>query len=149
MISDKWDRRFLDLAQHIAGWSKDRSTQTGAVIVDHDRRIVSCGYNGFARGVNDFAGRYENRELKLMAILHCEENAILFAGGRCDGHTLYTWPFSSCSKCASIVIQSGITRCVAPVTPKAILARWKDSLKLARQMFREAGVQLDLLPETR
>jgi dCMP deaminase len=29
-----WDKRFLDLAEHVAQWSKDPRTKVGAVIVD-------------------------------------------------------------------------------------------------------------------
>ena len=43
---DKWDRRFLKIAREGATWSKDPSTQVGAVIVDPDQRVVSLGYNG-------------------------------------------------------------------------------------------------------
>ncbi len=37
-LSEKWDRRFIELAQHIATWSKDPSSRVGAVIVDEHRR---------------------------------------------------------------------------------------------------------------
>lgn len=42
----EWDRRFLKIAREVATWSKDPSTQVGAVIVDPDQRVVSLGYNG-------------------------------------------------------------------------------------------------------
>ena len=42
---DKWDRRFLDRAKLISTWSKDPSTQTGAVITKN-RIVISEGYNG-------------------------------------------------------------------------------------------------------
>ena len=42
----KWNRRFLKIAREGATWSKDPSTQVGAVIVDQDQRVVSLGYNG-------------------------------------------------------------------------------------------------------
>jgi dCMP deaminase len=29
-----WDRRFINLADHIAQWSRDPSTKVGAVITD-------------------------------------------------------------------------------------------------------------------
>jgi dCMP deaminase len=51
--TDKWDARFLDLARHVATWSRDPSTQTGAVIVRPNRTIASVGYNGFPRDCND------------------------------------------------------------------------------------------------
>ena len=143
-MNEKWDIRFLELAKHVAQWSKDISVKTGAVIIDGRNRIISIGYNGLPQKVEDTEDRYKNREIKLSIILHCEENAILFSKQDLTGYTLYTWPFMSCSKCASLVIQSGITRCVAPKTPEDIDSRWHDSLELSKQLFKEAGIKLDI-----
>lgn len=136
-----WDRRFLELARHISTWSKDPSTQCGSVIT-RGNRIVSIGFNGFPRGLDDSPELYDNRELKYKLIVHAELNALLFA--RCDltGCTLYTWPMMSCPRCAGPVIQSGITRCVAPVMPADKLARWQDDMDISREMFRQAHIEL-------
>lgn len=141
----KWDRRFLELARHVAAWSKDPSTKTGAAIVDDRRRVVSLGYNGFPRGVSDDPARYADRSQKYPMVVHCERNAILFAERTLRGCTLYTWPFMSCAPCAGLVIQAGITRCVAPPTPPELLERWAADLELSRRMFAEAGVVLDFV----
>ena len=141
---DKWDRRFMELAALIASWSKDPSTKTGAVIVDPDRRIVGTGYNGFAKGVDDREDRYNDRDTKYKMVVHCERNAMLFAQRSLKGCTLYTWPFMSCAPCAAMVIQAGITRCVAPTAPAGIEERWRSDLELAKIMFKESGVKLDL-----
>jgi dCMP deaminase len=140
---DKWDVRFLRLAEHVSLWSKDPSTKTGAVITDSQQRIVSLGYNGFPRGVADTNERLNNREIKYEMIVHCERNAIIFAQRDLKDCTLYTWPFMSCSVCAAMVIQSGITRCVAPYSDNP---RWQASFQLTTDMFKESGVQLDLYP---
>lgn len=137
-----WNRRFLSLAEHIAQWSKDPSTQVGAVIVDPSRRIISTGYNGLPQGVDDTDNRLHTREIKYEMIVHGEINAILFAKQDLLGSTLYTWPFMPCSRCAGIVIQSGIKTVVAPLNDSP---RWKDSFQLSQTMFAEAGVQLLLL----
>jgi len=138
---EKWDKRFLELAQFISKWSLDPSTQTGAVIVDKDLRIISTGYNGLPKGVEDTKERLNNRELKYRLVVHCETNAILFARTSLVGCTLYTYPFMSCSTCTGLVIQSGIVRCVAPTnTPE----RWKDNCEISKQMLKEAGVELTL-----
>lgn len=50
MILKKWNMRFLEMAKMVGSWSKDPSTQVGAVIVDDDRRVISLGYNGFPKG---------------------------------------------------------------------------------------------------
>lgn len=142
-VAEKWDLRFLELARHIATWSRDPSTQTGAVIAD-GKRVVSVGYNGFAAGVIDSPERYADRDTKYKMIIHCERNAIIFAQRQLNGLTLYTWPFMSCSVCAAMVIQAGIKRCVAPSLPPHLADRWGEDTNLARQMFREANVRLDL-----
>ena len=134
-----WNQRFLSLAEHISTWSKDPSTQVGAVIVDDQRRIISTGYNGFPRGVEDWPSRLDNRDVKYEMIVHGEINAILFANQNLQGAVLYTWPFMPCSRCAAIVIQSGIRTVVAPYNDNP---RWKDSFELTEQMFRESGVRL-------
>ena len=86
-MSEKWDKRFLALAEHIARWSKDPSTKIGAVIVDPNKRVVSLGYNCFPRGVEDSEERLENREVKYKIIVHCERNALLAVFGLETGAT--------------------------------------------------------------
>ena len=132
----KWDHRYLQVAHTIATWSKDPSTITGAVLVSPRNRIVAVGYNGFPVGVAD-DDRLEDRAQKYEIIVHCEVNAILSAERSLIQHTLYTWPFLSCSRCASIVIQAGITRVVAPVNQ---IPRWEENLRISRGLFDEAGV---------
>ena len=61
-MSEKWDRRFIDLALHISNWSKDPSTKVGCVVVGADREIRSTGFNGFPRGIEDSIERLEDRE---------------------------------------------------------------------------------------
>lgn len=141
-MSEKWDRRFLALAKHVAQWSKDPSTKTGAVIVDPNNRVVSLGYNGFPKGVNDSSERLENREIKYKIIVHCERNALLFSKESVVGCRLYTWPFMSCAPCAAMVIQAGIIEVIAPVSDNS---RWLEDFKLAQTLFNEAGVKVRLL----
>jgi dCMP deaminase len=141
----KWDRRFLELAEQVGGWSKDESTQVGAVIAD-GKRVVSVGFNGFAQGCDDSSPLYRNRELKLKRVVHAEVNAILFAGRPLTGCTLYVFPFMPCAACAAIVIQAGITRVVAPECPKDKFERWKADMVAAMGQFAEADVKLELVP---
>ena len=133
-----WDERYLGLAEYIAGWSKDPSTKTGAVIVRPNNTVVSIGFNGFPRGITDDE-RLNNRELKYELILHCEINALVTASRDVSGCTLYTWPFLSCSRCASVMIQAGIKKIVAPVNMNT---RWAANLELSRELFAEAGVEV-------
>lgn len=133
-----WDRWFLGMSEYISTASKDPSTKVGAVIVDRDRRIVSTGYNGFPKGIEDSEELLHNREKKYKLIIHGEMNAILFAKRSVEGCTLYTTPFLPCATCSSFIIQSGITRVVSWYVDNP---RWNESIQLANAMFAEAGVE--------
>lgn len=138
----KWHRRFLSLAQHISTWSKDPSTQTGAVIVRPDKTIASLGYNGFPRGLMDSEELLSNREEKYERILHAEVNAMLSSREKLSGYSIYVYPFQPCSRCAVMLIQSGITQVIAPKPDKERLDRWGETFARAKLMFREADIEL-------
>jgi dCMP deaminase len=140
-----WDLRFLDLARKISTWSKDPSTQVGAIAV-RNKRILATGYNGFPRGVADLPGRLLDREEKLLRIVHAEANIVAQAaqnGISLDQASIYVWPFLPCSNCCSLLIQSGITKVIAPHIP--IPDRWAHNFNLSKSMFSEAKVELILV----
>lgn len=131
-----WDRRFLDMARLVASWSKDPSTQVGAVIVDGYRRVVSIGFNGPPVDTSDDPFP---RDERLARTLHAEENAILFARRDLRGCTLYvTHP--CCAHCAAVIVQSGIGVVVRPPSEAAFLNRWREQIRIANNLFAEAGV---------
>lgn len=142
----KWDVRFLRLAREISSWSKDPSTKVGAVIVDSKRNVVATGYNGFPAGTPDDDQAYADRDIKYSRIIHAEMNAILRAPRDLSNHTIYTWPFMSCDRCCPHLIQAGIRRCVAPMPSPSILQRWSPSLKKSADLFRIAGVEVEIVP---
>ena len=139
-----WDRRFLDLAHHIAGWSKDPSTRCGAVVTD-GKRIVSMGFNGFPQGVEDTRDRLDNREKKYRLVLHAEQNALSFANRDLSGCTIYVYPMPPCSRCAAQIIQAGIKRIVTQRPDADKLERWQEDFELANEMYRETGVDFNYL----
>lgn len=139
---DKWDRRFLGLAENVSTWSKDPSTKVGCCITDSKNRIVSVGYNGFARGVDDSPEYLNDRDKKLQRTIHAEPNAILFAQRDLTDHILYVWPFPPCTNCAALIIQSGIKKVVAPDASAELKERWADSMAAAEAMFDDAGIEL-------
>lgn len=136
----KWDKRFLELAKLVASWSKDPSTQTGAVIISPDRTILSVGYNGFPKLLDDNPEFYANREVKYSRIVHCEMNAVLNAGHRLDGSTLYTWPLASCDRCAVHMMQAGIKTFVFPKLPPELEERWAAPVAKTKAYLDEAGL---------
>jgi dCMP deaminase len=138
----KWDLRFLEMAKLVASWSKDPSTQTGAVFTAADNSVISIGYNGFPKRIADTPERLNDRETKYSMIVHCEMNAMMSAGRPIRGSTLYTWPFISCDRCCVHMIQAGIVRAVAPKCSPEIEERWGASIAKTRALFKEAGIPL-------
>lgn len=129
----------IGMAAHVAKLSKDPSTKVGAVIFDPKRRIVSAGYNGFARSVKDTPERLTNRSVKYSMVLHAETNAILFATAPLGDCTIVvTHP--CCARCAAQVVQSGIKHVLWPRPTPEFMTRWSDDYDLTMLQFSEAGV---------
>lgn len=139
-MNDKWDNRFLEVADLISTWSKDPSTKVGCVIVTPGKQIVTTGFNGFPRGIKDSEDRLIDRTKKYPLIVHSEENALLQAsrvGVSVFGCILYT-TLHPCSKCARMIIQAGIGEVVIKETD--IQDRWKEDMQLSKEMFSEAQI---------
>ena len=142
ILSNKWDKRFLEMAGLVASWSKDPSTKVGTIAV-RTRTVIAQGYNGIPRGIDD-NDRLDNRTVKYMYIVHSEMNAIYNAaenGVSLKGSTIYTVGLPVCHDCAKGLIQVGIKRVVTPEieTPE----RWLKSLRLTKEMFKEADIVWD------
>ncbi len=145
MYSDKWNKRFMEVAFLVASWSKDPSTKTGAVIVGPDKEIRATGYNGPVRGVNDEVEERFERPTKYDFFEHAERNALYNAcltGVSVKGCVMYA-THAPCVDCARAIIQSGIKTVVTnkividETTPKNT---WRDKLFVSKEMFAEAGV---------
>lgn len=59
-----WLNKYLDLAQHISTWSKDPSKKIGCVAVGKHGQILSQGFNGFPRGIDDSLDKLNDRNTK-------------------------------------------------------------------------------------
>ena len=100
-MSTNWNKRFLDLANHISKWSRDPNRKCGAVIVGQDNREKSMGYNGLPNNCDldniDIKKRYE-KPLKYMWVEHAERNAIYLGrnGISLDGCKMYVTYFPCC-----------------------------------------------------
>ncbi|PCS22507.1 dCMP deaminase family protein [Candidatus Enterovibrio escicola] len=142
MIS-KWAIRFYQMAELVGSWSKDPSTQVGAVITQGNR-IVSVGFNGYPHGISDSLDT-DDRKIKLLKTLHAEENAILFA--KRDLINCHIWvTHFACPSCAAKIIQTGISQVYFPEQDEDFLSRWEDKIKISAGMFHQSGVTVTLLP---
>ena len=114
---DKWDKRFIELAELVASWSScyQENRQVGAVIVK-DKRIMTTGYNGAPSGIESCKtkGKCLRRELdvpsgtklELCYAVHAEQNAIAQAaklGISVEGGTLYC-THQPCVICCKMII---------------------------------------------
>ena len=144
---NKWDQRFMDMAEQVATWSScfkpDR--HVGAVIVK-DKRILTTGYNGASSGVKSCTEKGECIRIKLgipsgtrhelCYAVHAEQNAIIQAaklGVSVDGATLYC-THQPCVICAKMIINAGIRRVVYD-------EGYPDEFSM--QLFREAGTVIE------
>lgn len=147
-----WDDYFLNIANVVRTKSKDASTQVGVVIVGLDKQIVSTGFNGFPRGIDETDPARWERPIKYEFVEHAERNAIYNAartGVSLIGCTLYLIgmgpPCTPCTECAKAVIQSGIVRVVGKAY-KALPEAWADDFAFAASLLAEAGVQFEEVP---
>lgn len=144
-----WLRRGLDVARLVATWSKDPSTQVGAVLMDSNHRILSTGFNGFPRGVGDHPERYADRAIKYPMVVHAEANALiaaLGAGGAAWSTLIITT--APCARCVGLAIQAGVSVVAYPAPTgdeRVDREPWKSEAELARTMLEEAGIKVVLL----
>jgi dCMP deaminase len=117
---NEWSNVFLDMAFAIARRSKDPSTQCGAVLVDCNNVILSCGFNGPPPNIEDSQVPWDKRPDKYNFIIHAEENALLFAlenhGHKVERSTLYVTHYP-CSSCVLRLIRSKVGKVIIPDTP--------------------------------
>ena len=128
---NKFDERYLEMAQVWAKNSYCKRRQVGALIVK-DRMIISDGYNGTPSGFEN-VGEDENGITKPY-VLHAEANAIskvAKSGNSSEGATLYVTA-SPCMECAKLIIQAGIKRVV-----------YMDEYRLLDgiELLRSAGIE--------
>lgn len=138
--SSKWTTRFLQLASAVASWSKDPTTQVGAVAVDSHKRILETGYNGPPRGVDDLELRFQ-RPAKYLWTTHAEANLVASAAAsRLRGSTVYVTHLC-CAQCAALLVNAGVARIVCD---RGITSMPQEQFEVAVRMLEEAGVELVL-----
>lgn len=143
MHGKAWGDRYISLAKEISTWSKDPSTQVGAVVIGNNGEVLSQGYNGFPRSIKDTPQRLKDRGKKYNLVVHAEMNAIYNAslnGVSLKGSTLYVYGLPICNECAKGVIQVGIDKVIA-TRPADYNKEWDESIKDAKALFKEAEVE--------
>ena len=143
LTSIKWIRNYMGVAEHVSTWSKDPSTKCGAVAVGRQGQIISQGYNGFPRGVEDWPDRYADKDKKYKYVVHAELNCIYNAalnGTSMNGADLYVYGLPVCNECAKGIIQIGVKH-VFMKYPEEVGEKWEEAFNHTKDMFEEAGVE--------
>ena len=130
---EKFDQRYLEMAEIWARNSYCKRRQVGAILVK-DRMIISDGYNGTPSG---FENQCEDESGAAKPyVLHAEANAITKvakSGNNSLGATLFVTA-APCLECAKLIIQAGIQRVV-----------YKDEYRLTDgiDLLRRAGIEVE------
>ncbi len=145
-----WDEYFLQIARIVSKRSTCLRRKVGALIVK-DRRILATGYNGTPSGIRHCAEVGCLREKlnipsgqrhELCNGLHAEQNVLLQAalyGISLRDSVLYVTNHP-CIICAKMIINAGIKEVV-------IAGGYPD--KMARRFFKEAGIKVRKVQESR
>lgn len=134
---------FFPTALSLAAKSKDRSTKVGAIALDDDYDILSTGYNGFPRGVDDDVEERHARPAKYLYTAHAEENLVAQAarkGVSLKGTTVLVTSLFPCTTCSRLMIQAGVKRIIAhrPGTDP----KWGPDAQIALEMLQEAKIDI-------
>ena len=108
---EKFDQRYLEMAEIWARNSYCKRRQVGAILVK-DRMIISDGYNGTPSGFENVCE--DATDTTKPYVLHAEANAITKlarSSNNSEGATLYVTA-SPCIECAKLIIQAGIKRVI-------------------------------------
>ena len=138
----KWMQRHLRMAFQAASWSKDESSQVGAVIVTQDGKPRSYGFNGMPRGINDDVPERHERPDKYMWFEHAERNAIYLARGDLHDCMIFVTHLP-CPDCCRGIIQSGIKYVVVATQNgmnSEFVQKRKQNLEISLPMLQEAGI---------
>ena len=134
--------KFFAVAEAMQNMSKDPSTKVGAVAIDDNYNILSVGYNGFPRGINDdIPSRFERPE-KYQRTVHAEGNVVAQAARKgvvLEGSTLLITSLFPCSNCTVLMIQAGVKRVITSIPNNE---RWVKDAVMSTEMLAEAGIRV-------
>ena len=133
-MNTKWEKRFMEMAFLNASWSKDPSTSWGC---HHPQnRIVSMG----SMAILTALPTTKTPEIKLLKVIHAEENAILHANRSLEDCAIFATHFP-CPNCTAKIIQVGIKPFMYPTSMKTT-SLLKDFLDVSKALIAEASIEV-------
>jgi deoxycytidylate deaminase len=137
---NKWDHRFMKLAQLVSTWSKDPDVQVGAAVRGSDNRVLSVGFNGFPAVIKDQNEWLNDKETKRLLTVHAEVNALIcIPKVEARSATLYvTRP--PCIECAKFIVAQGLIGRVIcpPISPNS---SWQASCMKGEWLMAQANIR--------
>jgi deoxycytidylate deaminase len=104
--------KYMGLAFWYASFSKDPSTQCGAVIINEaTNKILGAGYNGPPSQYNDDLDMDWDRSVKYFDVIHSEINAIDHVTENLNGAIIYVTGMP-CKDCMLDIVRVGIRKVV-------------------------------------
>lgn len=150
--------KYYKLTEFMANnFSKDPSTKVGALFMyPETMQILSMGYNGMPRGIDETIAERWERPLKYKLIEHAERNAIYNAAqsGVSLRDSICVATMLPCCDCTRGIIQSGckmvITKDISQLqqTQPEVYDRWKDDWDISMSMLKEADIQIMWLTDS-
>ena len=141
---------YFKLTKYMADlFSKDPARKVGTILLKPETlQILSVGYNGFARGVDETKPERWVRPMKYNFCVHSEINSICNAArsGTCLEDSIAIVTLYPCCSCCRALIQSGV-RTVVTLPPDFEDPNWGEEFKISKLMMEEAGVEIMLLKE--
>jgi dCMP deaminase len=139
-------KNYSQLTYAISQFSKDPDKKVGSIFL-HPKtfQILSTGYNGFPRKVNETNKRWKKPE-KYKWVVHSEQNGIYNAtlnGVKLKNSILFTTKFP-CNDCAKGLIQAGIKQ-IYTYKPNLKHKTWGESMKISLKMFKETNIIIHYL----
>jgi dCMP deaminase len=142
--------KYYKLAMYQADlFSKDPNKKVGALFLSPESyQILSLGYNGFPRGINDKNPQRWERPTKYDYVCHAETNCIFNAGRHgtpLEGCIAIVTLFP-CKECTKALIQVGVKTLVT-IKPDYDHEKWGEEFKLSYDMFEEVGMNIIILED--
>jgi len=137
--------KYWPIVLAVSQLSKDPARKVGAVIMTFANDIITSGYNGFPRGVEDTEARLKDIPLKLNLTVHAEQNAISNAArlGVSTLNSIMMVNLCPCLMCAKAIIQAGIIQVHCPNTPDLEPhSKWASGGRKALELLEEAEVKV-------
>jgi dCMP deaminase len=137
MHYEKW---FSLAKYHAELFSKDPRVKVACILLSqHPHVILSTGYNGMCRGVEDVW----DQPMKDHMIVHAETNAVYNAAriGVNLTNSIAVVTLFPCLSCAKALIQSGVRK-VVTVKPNYDDPKWGEQFRMSKELLARTGVDV-------